>query len=389
MRSNGIEVRGAREHNLKNISLSIPRDQMVVVTGLSGSGKSTLAFDILFAEGQRRFLDSMSPYARQFVEQLEKPEVDLITGLPPSVAIEQRVTRGGGKSTVATVTEVYHFLRLLFAKLGTQWCPKCKVPVEGRSTGSIVAQAEALARAGRLKVLATLVKARKGFHTEIAQWALRHGFDTLLVDGEFVEAAGFQKLERFREHTIDVLLGEASGEAGVRALVERALEIGKGTARLLDAKDRSTILSTEMNCPKCGESFEELDPRLFSFNSPHGWCTVCRGFGEVWDAVETPERESALEAELDEERQHESPRRRRGRPTAPAAKAPASMPSPATSASTTGQSTKSPRNPSATPSNCSAIYALKKRTASSPPISSRRSASAWNSWPASASITSP
>jgi excinuclease ABC subunit A len=306
LRSTAIEVRGAREHNLKNISLSIPRDQMVVVTGLSGSGKSTLAFDILFAEGQRRFLDSMSPYARQFVEQLEKPDVDLITGLPPSVAIEQRVTRGGGKSTVATVTEVYHFLRLLFAKLGTQWCPKCKVPVEGRSTASIVAQAEALARAGRLKVLATLVKARKGFHTDIAQWAVRHGYETLLVDGHFMPAEGFQKLERFKEHTIDVLLGEASGEAGVRALVERALEIGKGTARLLDARGRSTILSTEMNCPKCGESFEELDPRLFSFNSPHGWCTVCRGFGEVWDGAETPDRESALEAELDEERQHET-----------------------------------------------------------------------------------
>jgi excinuclease ABC subunit A len=306
LRSNGIDIRGAREHNLKNISLIIPRDQMVVVTGLSGSGKSTLAFDILFAEGQRRFLDSMSPYARQFVEQLEKPEVDLITGLPPSVAIEQRVTRGGGKSTVATVTEVYHFLRLLFAKLGTQWCPKCKVPVEGRSTGSIVAQAEALARTGRLKVLANLVKARKGFHTDVAQWAVRHDYDTLFVDGRFMPSEGFQKLERFREHTIDVLLGEVTGEAEVRALVERALEIGKGTARLLDAKGRSTMLSTEMNCPKCGEAFEELDPRLFSFNSPHGWCTVCRGFGEVWDAVETPDRESALEAELDEERQHES-----------------------------------------------------------------------------------
>ena len=305
LRPNAIEVRGAREHNLKNISLSIPRDQMVVVTGLSGSGKSTLAFDILFAEGQRRFLDSMSPYARQFVEQLEKPDVDLITGLPPSVAIEQRVTRGGGKSTVATVTEVYHFLRLLFAKLGAQWCPKCKVPVEGRGTASIVAQAEALVRTGPLSILATLVKARKGFHTEIANWAVRHGFDTLLVDGEFVSAENFQKLERFKEHTIDVLLGEVSAEAAVRPLVERALEIGKGTARLLDAKGNSTILSTEMNCPKCGESFEELDPRLFSFNSPHGWCTVCRGFGEVWDAVETPERESALEAELDEERQHE------------------------------------------------------------------------------------
>src|SRR6201999_4533748 len=154
LRSNGIEVRGAREHNLKNISLSIPRDQMVVVTGLSGSGKSTLAFDILFAEGQRRFLDSMSPYARQFVEQLEKPDVDLVSGLPPSVAIEQRVTRGGGKSTVATVTEVYHFLRLLFAKTGTQFCPDCDLPVEKQSVAAIVKQLETAAKRGPLKVLA-------------------------------------------------------------------------------------------------------------------------------------------------------------------------------------------------------------------------------------------
>src|SRR6058998_11441 len=136
-----IHVKGAREHNLKNIDVQIPRDKMVVITGLSGSGKSTLAFDILFAEGQRRFLDSMSAYARQFVEQLERPDVDLIDGLPPTVAIEQRVTRGGGKSTVATVTEVYHFLRLLFAKLGTQFCPKCDLPVEKQSLTAIVQQA--------------------------------------------------------------------------------------------------------------------------------------------------------------------------------------------------------------------------------------------------------
>ena len=133
-----IQIHGAREHNLKNISLDIPRDQMVIITGLSGSGKSTVAFDILFAEGQRRFLDSMSPYARQFVEQLEKPDVDLVEGVPPSVAIEQRVTRGGGKSTVATVTEVYHFLRLLFAKTGTQFCPDCDLPVEKQSLAAIV-----------------------------------------------------------------------------------------------------------------------------------------------------------------------------------------------------------------------------------------------------------
>src|SRR6201985_3903779 len=158
-----IAIHGAREHNLKNLSLRIPRGKFVVVTGVSGSGKSTLAFDLLFAEGQRRFLDSMSVYARQFVEQMEKPEVDSISGLPPSVAIEQRITRGGGKSTVATVTEVYHFLRLLFAKVGTQFCPKCNVPVQAQSLASAMAQAEQLSKKGRVQIVATLVKARKGF----------------------------------------------------------------------------------------------------------------------------------------------------------------------------------------------------------------------------------
>lgn len=295
-----IEIHGAREHNLKNISVSIPRDEIVVVTGLSGSGKSTLAFDILFAEGQRRFLDSMSAYARQFVEQLEKPDVDLISGLPPSVAIEQRITRGGGKSTVATVTEVYHFLRLLFAKLGTQFCPKCDLPVQKQSVAAITEQATALAKRGKIRVLAPLVKARKGFHGEVAKWALRQGFEQLLVDGKFERADAFPKLERFREHTIDVLVG------GDAAAVKRAIEIGKGTAKLLDAKNRLTVLSTEMSCPGCGDSFEELDPRLFSFNSPHGWCADCHGFGETWKAYVNPRLETAIEIEMDQERQHQS-----------------------------------------------------------------------------------
>ena len=280
-----IEIHGAREHNLKNIDVAIPRDQMVVITGLSGSGKSTLAFDILFAEGQRRFLDSMSPYARQFVEQLEKPDVDLVEGLPPSVAIEQRVTRGGGKSTVATVTEVYHFLRLLFAKTGTQFCPDCDLPVEKQSLAAIVKQVEAAARRGPLKVLAPLVKARKGFHTDVARWAERKGFDSLFVDGQFVPVAQFRKLERFKEHTIDVVVGVIDKKRIVKArnLIQRALEIGRGTAHLLDAKHRLTVMSTEMSCPGCGRAFEELDPRLFSFNSPHGACEECGGFGEIWN----------------------------------------------------------------------------------------------------------
>ncbi len=304
--SHAIGVRGAREHNLKNISLEIPRDQMVIVTGLSGSGKSTLAFDLLFAEGQRRFLDSMSPYARQFVEQLEKPDVDSISGLPPSVAIEQRITRGGGKSTVATVTEVYHFLRLLFAKLGTQFCPKCDLPVEKQTLAAATAKAEALARKGRIRVLAPLVKARKGFHLEVAKWAERQGFEELIVDGKPERADLFPKLERFREHTIDVVVGERPGPARVPDLVKRAIEIGKGTAKILDAKNRVVVLSTEMSCPGCGQSFEELDPRLFSFNSPHGWCEECKGFGEVWKVSVDPKLEGALEIEMAQEKQRDS-----------------------------------------------------------------------------------
>ena len=303
--SPAIAVHGAREHNLKDISLEIPRDKMVVITGLSGSGKSTLAFDILFAEGQRRFLDSMSPYARQFVQQLEKPDVDLISGLPPSVAIEQRITRGGGKSTVATVTEVYHFLRLMFAKLGTQYCPQCNVAVEKQTTAAVAKHAESLARGNRMRVLAPLVKARKGFHTDVAKWAEKQGFSELLVDGKFMAVEGFEKLDRFREHTIDVLVGEPDSPEEMRDLVNRALKIGKGTAKLLDARKRVTVLSTEMSCPSCGQSFEELDPRLFSFNSPHGWCEECHGFGEVWKAYIDPKLESAIEIEMAQERQHE------------------------------------------------------------------------------------
>ena len=306
-----ITIHGAREHNLKNVDVRIPRDQMVVITGLSGSGKSTLAFDIVFAEGQRRFLDSLSPYARQFAEQLEKPDVDLVEGLPPTVAIEQRVTRGGGKSTVATVTEVYHFLRLLFAKTGTQFCPECDVPVEKQSLGTIVQKVEAAAKRSPVKVLAPLVKARKGFHGDVARWAERHGFDTLYIDGQLVPLSRFRKLERFKEHSIDVVVGVIDRKriAKARNLTERALEIGRGTAHLLDAKNRLVVLSTEMSCPGCGWAFEELDPRLFSFNSPHGACQECGGFGEIWNrSLQTgsgDDGDSVLENELAAERESE------------------------------------------------------------------------------------
>jgi len=304
--SNSIRISGAREHNLKNISIDIPREQMVVVTGLSGSGKSTLAFDILFAEGQRRFLDSMSAYARQFVDQLEKPDVDLIEGLPPSVAIEQRVTRGGGKSTVATVTEIYHFLRLLFSKLGTQYCPDCHTPVEKLTNSAITEAVKALAAQGAVQIFAPLIKARKGFHSKIAQWAERNGIDTLLVDGKITPVAKFTKLERFKEHTIDALVGEVWTAKEAADVVQRALDIGKGSAKVRDTAGKFHILSSEMNCVTCGRAFEPLDPRLFSFNSPHGWCGHCRGFGEIWEEVSSKEFETVLEAELAEEKSHES-----------------------------------------------------------------------------------
>src|SRR5437773_4360588 len=183
-----IAILGAREHNLKNLSLRIPRDKFVVITGVSGSGKSTLAFDLIFAEGQRRFLDSMSAYARQFVAQLSRPDVDLITGIPPTVSIEQRTTRGGGKSTVATVTEIYHFIRLLFARLGTQYCPDCQVPVQTQTRDELGrALSSEVRKRGPLRLLGPMVKGRKGFHTDVAEWAARHGYEEIRADGKLLK----------------------------------------------------------------------------------------------------------------------------------------------------------------------------------------------------------
>ena len=209
------------------------------------------------------------------------------------------------------MTEVYHFLRLLFAKTGTQFCPDCDLPVEKQSLAAIVKQMETSAKRGPLKVLAPLVKARKGFHTEVAHWAERQGFDTLYVDGKLVPIAHFRKLERFKEHTIDVVVGVIDRRriASARDVAQRALEIGRGTARLLDSKNRLTVMSTEMSCPNCGRAFEELDPRLFSFNSPHGMCEECGGFGEIWDedfqTGVSRDGESVLENELAAERESE------------------------------------------------------------------------------------
>ncbi len=289
-----IAVRGAREHNLKNLSVDIPRGKFVVVTGVSGSGKSTLAFDLLFAEGQRRFLDSMNAYARQFVEQLARPDVDLIAGLPPTVSIEQSTSRGGGKSTVATVTEIYHFIRLLFARLGTQYCPDCGVPVQAQTRDALrqTLLEEAAAR-GDLTLLAPVVKNRKGFHSEIATWAAKHGYEELRADGKWYATDQPFRLDRFKEHDIEAVIGvlekpsrsqatRSETAAAQQRLVDEALTVGKGVLYALDKQGTLTTHSTERACPNCARSFAPLDPKDFSYNSSQGWCPKCRGFGELF-----------------------------------------------------------------------------------------------------------
>ena len=284
-----IAIHGAREHNLKNITLTVPRGKFVVVTGVSGSGKSTLAFDLLFAEGQRRFLDSMSVYARQFVEQLSRPDVDLIAGIPPTVSIEQRTSRGGGKSTVATVTEVHHFIRLLFARLGTQFCPHCHVPVKAQTRDEVGRRLKAEGELrGELRLLAPVVRNRKGFHTDVGEWAAGHGYAEIRADGRFYPTSERLRLDRFREHDVEIVvgvLGRAGGSAKrpeFQQRVDEALKLGYGTLFALDNRKHLTVHSTERACPQCGRSFEALDPKNFSYNSPQGWCPRCRGFGELF-----------------------------------------------------------------------------------------------------------
>jgi excinuclease ABC subunit A len=322
--SNAISLKGARHHNLKNISVEIPRDQLVVISGLSGSGKSTLAFDILFAEGQRRFLDSMSAYARQFAEQLEKPEIDQLSGLPPTVAIEQRVSQGNGKSTIATVTELWNFIRLLYSKIGTLYCPDCKVPVAKQSLSAIENTIRDHLKKGDVTLLAPIIRGKKGYHTEIAEWALKQGFTKLLVDKQFKDAEGFTRLERFKEHDIDIVVAEVPSDQSsvirgkskknsplktenlnLANSIAKSLEIGKGLLKIFTPDKKFILLSTKSSCPSCNQSFEELDPRLFSFNSPHGWCTECRGHGRVpkrRQYLDTARFDSVLEAELDADR---------------------------------------------------------------------------------------
>jgi excinuclease ABC subunit A len=292
---NDVRIQHAREHNLRNVDVTIPRDKFTVITGISGSGKSTVAFDILFNEGQRRYLESLNAYARQFVQPSSRPDVDAVVGVPPTVAIEQRVSRGGRKSTVATVTELYHFLRLLFVKLGVQHCPECNIPIHAQTLDAIVATIIKQFRGRKISVLAPLVVARKGYYTDLAKWAGGKGYAHLRVDGELLPTAAWPRLDRFHEHNIELPVGQVvvqpSCEVELRELLETGLSYGRDTVAVLSAS-RPVMFSTTRACPGCGRSFPELDPRLFSYNSKHGWCSRCYGTGlelEGFDEEQTGE----------------------------------------------------------------------------------------------------
>jgi len=287
-----IAIEHAREHNLKDVSVRIPREKLVTVTGPSGSGKSTLAFDVLFAEGQRRYLETLSPYARQYLPQLPRPDVDRVAGVPPTVALEQRVTRGGATSTVATVTEVAHYLRLLWARAGLLHCPKCDVPIAARAPALLTE--DAIRRFGssrEITVLAPVVRGRKGHYREQLEGWRSAGFQEARVDGAFRTPGPGRSLARFVGHGIGCLVDRVTGAATrLERAVRRAAELSDdGSLRLLckraDGAPEEGLYSTRRACPKCGTGYPELDPRFFSFNTKQGQCEACEGKGAVVETV--------------------------------------------------------------------------------------------------------
>ncbi|MFP8876612.1 MAG: excinuclease ABC subunit UvrA, partial [Myxococcota bacterium] len=278
-----VLIRGAREHNLRSIDVKIPKKKLVVLTGVSGSGKSSLAFDTLYAEGQRRYVESLSAYARQFLGQMEKPHYDTIRGLAPTISIEQKTTGSNPRSTVGTITEISDYLRVLWARVGTQHCQQCGDPVHGQSAEQIARELAGAGAGTRLVLMAPLLVNRKGEHRELLAEARRAGYVRLRVNGEIVLAEDVQQLDKRRKHSVEVVVDRVVVKTGVASRltgsVETALELGQGMLIVSGQGKGDRVYSEKMACARCAISFPELTPQAFSFNSPQGMCVECNGLG--------------------------------------------------------------------------------------------------------------
>ncbi|KPJ48941.1 MAG: excinuclease ABC subunit A, partial [candidate division Zixibacteria bacterium DG_27] len=299
--ADNIHIKGAREHNLKNIDVTIPRNKLVVITGLSGSGKSSLAFDTLYAEGQRRYVESLSAYARQFLGLMEKPDVDFIEGLSPAISIEQRAAAKNPRSTVGTVTEIYDYLRLLFARVGEPHCWKCGRPISQQTVEQIVDSVVETRPGARLQVLAPLVRGRKGEYKELFEQVKREGFVRVRVDGNVLELEGPINLDKKKKHNIEVVVDRLINKPKVKTRLadslEIALKLGSGQVLVDVAGKREMLFSEHYACQHCGISYEEPEPRMFSFNSPFGACPSCDGLGtkmEVHPDLVIPDKDKPI-----------------------------------------------------------------------------------------------
>ena len=281
-----IIIRGAREHNLKNIDLTLPRDKLIVLTGLSGSGKSSLAFDTIYAEGQRRYVESLSSYARQFIGQMEKPEVDAIEGLSPAISIDQKSTSSNPRSTVGTVTEIYDYLRLLYARCGVPHCPKCGRIIEKQSVDVVVDHVMDLPRGTKILLLAPCIRGKKGEHVKVLEGLKKEGYARARIDGETYDLEEAPALDKQKKHTIEAVIDRLVVKEGVEGRLtdslENAFRLGKNLAIVSEVGGKDTLYSQNYACPDCGISLEELEPRAFSFNNPYGACPHCTGLGELF-----------------------------------------------------------------------------------------------------------
>ncbi|MDD4362830.1 MAG: excinuclease ABC subunit UvrA, partial [Atribacterota bacterium] len=283
MATSNIIIKGAREHNLKNISLRIPRNKLVVITGLSGSGKSSLAYDTIYAESQRRYIESLSSYARQFMEKMDKPDVDYIEGLSPSISIDQRKSSKNPRSTVGTATEIYDYLRLLFARIGVPHCPSCGKKISKQSVDQIVDSIIKMPVNSKIIILSPVIRAKKGEHKQVIEEIRKKGFIRVRINGQISEIDDNINLARYKMHDIDIVVDRLiiteEMKSRISSSVEAALQLSDGLVIVLNEENKETIYSEKYSCPHCGINMPEITPRIFSFNSPYGACPDCGGLG--------------------------------------------------------------------------------------------------------------